>query len=163
MHIDGGLKWPNDIIINGKKLGGILCESRIQGKSINWVVLGIGINVNETADDFENHISHSATSLYLEEGDFMQRERLLAAILNHLEVLLIELSEDSESFDINKYWTPYCIHNKKNITFQEGGQIRQGRFTNIAKNGECVIEMNGTTQSFTVAVIKNVRGLDFIE
>ena len=95
MHIDGGLKWPNDIMVKGKKLGGILCESRIQGKSIKWVVIGIGINVNETADDFENDISLSATSLYLEVGDFMQRERLLAAILNHLEILLSELSDDS--------------------------------------------------------------------
>ena len=163
MHIDGGLKWPNDIIINGKKLGGVLCESRIQSKSINWVVLGIGINVNETADDFENDISRSATSLYLEVGDFMQRERLLAAILNHLEILLNELGEDSGSFDINKHWTPYCIHKNKHITIQERGQFHQGRFTNIAKNGECVIEMNGTTQSFTDAVIKNVRGLDFID
>ena len=163
MHIDGGLKWPNDIMVKGKKLGGILCESRIQGKSIKWVVLGIGINVNETADDFENDISGTATSLYLEVGDFIQRERLLAGILNHLEILLSELSEDPESFDINKYWTPYCTHSNKQITFQEGDQVHQGRFTNIAKNGECVIEMNGTTQSFTGAVIKNVRGLDFID
>ena len=163
ININAGLKWPNDIIINGKKLGGVLCESRIQSKRINWVVLGIGINVNEAVDDFKNDISKSATSLYIEVGEFIQRERLLAAILNHLEILLNELGEDSGSFDINKYWTPYCIHNNKNITFQEGGQIRQGRFTNIAKNGECVIEMNGTTQSFTGAVIKNVRGLDFIE
>ena len=163
MHIDGGLKWPNDIMVKGKKLGGILCKSRIQGKSIKWVVLGIGINVNETADDFENDISGTATSLYLEVGDFIQRERLLAGILNHLEILLSELIEDPESFDINKYWTPYCTHSNKQITFQEGDQVHQGRFTNIAKNGECVIEMNGTTQSFTGAVIKNVRGLDFID
>ena len=163
MHIDGGLKWPNDIMVKSKKLGGILCESRIQSKSINWVVLGIGINVNETADDFENDISQSATSLYLEVGDFIQRERLLAAILNHLEILLNELGEDSGSFDINKYWIPHCIHSNEQITFQDAGQVRQGRFTNIAKNGECVIEMNGTTQSFTGAVIKNVGGLDFIE
>ena len=162
MHIDGGLKWPNDIMVKSKKIGGILCESRIHGKSIKWVVLGIGINVNETADDFENDISGTATSLYLEVGDFIQRERLLAAILNHLEILLSEFGEDSDSFDINKYWTPYCIHNNTHITFQEGGQVRHGRFKNIAKNGECVIEMNGTTQSFTGAEIKNVRGLDFI-
>ena len=163
MHIDGGLRWPNDIIINGKKIGGVLCESRIQGKSIKWVVIGIGINVNETADDFENDISSTATSLYLEIGDFIQRERLLAAILNHLEILLNELGENSESFDISKYWTPYCTHGNKQITFQEGDQVHQGRFTNITKNGECVIEMNGTKQSFTGAVIKNVRGLDFID
>ena len=163
ININAGLKWPNDIMINGKKIGGVLCKSRIQRKSINWVVLGIGINVNETAEDFENYISHSATSLYLEEGVFIQRERLLAAILNHLEILLNELDEDSESFDINKYWTPYCIHNNTHITFQDGDQVRHGRFKNIAKNGECIIEINGTTQSFTSASIKNVRGLDFIE
>ena len=163
MNINGGLKWPNDIMVKGKKLGGILCESKIQGKSIKWVVIGIGINVNEIADDFENDISHSATSLYLEVGDFIQRERLLAAILNHLEILLNELNENSKSFDINKYWIPHCIHSNKQITFQDGGQVHQGLFTNLKKNGECVIEINGTTQSFTGAVIKNMRGLDFID
>jgi len=65
--------------------------------------------------------------------------------------------------DINKYWIPYCTHNNTHITFREGGQVRHGRFKNIAKNGECIIEINGTTQSFTSALIKNVRGLDFIE
>lgn len=163
LHIDGGLKWPNDIIINGKKLGGVLCESKVHGKRVNWVVIGIGINVNETADDFENDISNTATSLYLEVGNFIQRERLLATILNHLEILLNELSEDSKSFDIGKYWTPFCTHSNKQIIFQEGGQTHQGRFTNITKNGECVIEMNGTTKSFTSAIIKNVRELDFID
>ena len=163
MNIDGGLKWPNDIMVKGKKLGGILCESKIQSKSIKWVVIGIGINVNEIADDFENDISHSATSLYLEVGDFIQRERLLATILNHLEILLNELNENSESFDINKYWIPHCIHSNKQITFQDGGQIHQGLFTNLKKNGECVIEINGTTQSFTGAVIRNIRGSNFID
>ena len=163
LHIAGGLKWPNDIMVKGKKVGGILCESKIQGNSINWVVLGIGINVNETVDDFKNDISKSATSLYIEVGEFIQRERLLAAILNHLEILLNELIENSESFDINKYWIPHCIHTNEQITFQDGGQVRQGLFKNLKKNGECIIEMNGTKQSFTGSVIKNVQGLDFIK
>ena len=119
-------------------------------------MLGIGINVNETANDFGNDISGTATSLYLEVGNFIQRERLLAAILNHLEILLNDLGKDSESFDINKYWTPYCTHSNKQITFQDDDKVYQGRFIKIAKNGECVIEMNGTTQSFTSAIIKNV-------
>ena len=163
MNIDGGLKWPNDIMVKGKKVGGILCESKIQGNSINWVVLGIGINVNETVDDFKNDISKSATSLYIEVGEFIQRERLLAAILNHLEILLNELIENSKSFDINKYWIPHCIHTNEQITFQDGGQVRQGLFKNLKKNGECIIEMNGTTQSYTGAVIKNMQGSDFID
>ena len=120
-------------------------------------MIGIGINVNETADDFENDISNTATSLYLEIGDFIQRERLLAAILNHLEILLNELGEDSESFNISKYWTPYCNHSNKQITFQEGDQVHQGRFTNITKNGECLIKMNGETKTFSSAIIKNMR------
>jgi len=163
LHIAGGLKWPNDIMVKGKKVGGILCESKIQGNSINWVVLGIGINVNETVDDFKNDISKSATSLYIEVGEFIQRERLLAAILNHLEILLNELIENSKSFDINKYWIPHCIHTNEQITFQDGGQVRQGLFKNLKKNGECIIEMNGTTQSYTGAVIKNMQGSDFID
>ncbi len=61
LNINGGLKWPNDIILNKKKIGGILCESKINKRIIEWVVIGIGINVNESKDDFDSNLAKKAS------------------------------------------------------------------------------------------------------
>ncbi len=82
-NIQAQLKWPNDILINGKKVGGILCESKISGGLIKSLVIGIGLNVNETIDDFPKDLRLNATSLIIKSGIQYQLELLLANILNH--------------------------------------------------------------------------------
>ena len=59
LKIRGGkpkLKWPNDILLGNKKCGGILCESRISGQTVNSMVIGIGLNINETENDFPKNL-----------------------------------------------------------------------------------------------------------
>jgi BirA family transcriptional regulator, biotin operon repressor / biotin---[acetyl-CoA-carboxylase] ligase len=74
------VKWPNDVLIAGRKVAGILAEAR-EGR----VVLGIGINVLQTADELPRRAQHPATSLLLETGRRIPRAELLAAALDHLE------------------------------------------------------------------------------
>lgn len=74
------VKWPNDVLIDGRKVAGILAEAR-EGR----VVLGIGINVLQTADELPQRAQHPATSLLLETGRRIPRAELLAAVLDHLE------------------------------------------------------------------------------
>jgi BirA family transcriptional regulator, biotin operon repressor / biotin---[acetyl-CoA-carboxylase] ligase len=74
------VKWPNDVLIAGRKVAGILAEAR-EGR----VVLGIGINVLQTADELPRRAQHPATSLLLETGRRFPRAELLAAALDHLE------------------------------------------------------------------------------
>ena len=83
--IDVELKWPNDLILDGKKLGGILCESKVKDNRMHEVVIGIGLNVNETKDDFDEALQSTATSMHIQSGKFYQRERVLAGILNCIE------------------------------------------------------------------------------
>ncbi|MCX7773207.1 MAG: biotin--[acetyl-CoA-carboxylase] ligase [Clostridia bacterium] len=81
-----GIKWPNDILIGGKKVCGILTELSAEIERVSWVVLGIGINVNHTIDDFPAELRVTATSLGLEQkGESLDRSRLAAAILNAAE------------------------------------------------------------------------------
>jgi BirA family transcriptional regulator, biotin operon repressor / biotin---[acetyl-CoA-carboxylase] ligase len=74
------VKWPNDVLIDGRKVAGILAEAR-EGR----VVLGIGINVHQTADQLPERGEHPATSLLLETGRRVQRAELLASLLDYLE------------------------------------------------------------------------------
>jgi BirA family biotin operon repressor/biotin-[acetyl-CoA-carboxylase] ligase len=74
------LKWPNDVLIGGRKVAGILAEAR-EGH----VVLGIGINVAQREDELPERAEHPATSLLLERGATVERAELLAALLDHLE------------------------------------------------------------------------------
>lgn len=67
------LKWPNDIMIGENKLGGILCKSIIQGE-LTKVIIGIGINVNESKEFFESHNLDTATSLAIENKNFYGKE-----------------------------------------------------------------------------------------
>jgi BirA family biotin operon repressor/biotin-[acetyl-CoA-carboxylase] ligase len=77
------LRWPNDLLIGPRKVGGILVESKISGASAEFAVVGIGINIHQRAFDFE--LSTPATSLDLEAAHSVSRQHLLAALLKSLE------------------------------------------------------------------------------
>lgn len=79
------IKWPNDILVNGKKICGILCELQTKQGNMDYIVVGIGVNVNLTADQIPVELHERATSVLIENGEPLKREQLLAAILNRLE------------------------------------------------------------------------------
>ena len=82
------IKIPNDIMINNKKVGGILTQVITEGEKIKYILIGIGINVNET--DFSGEIKDIATSLKIEFKKDFQREEILAEICNLFEKYCIE-------------------------------------------------------------------------
>ncbi|MEZ4703086.1 MAG: biotin--[acetyl-CoA-carboxylase] ligase [Rhodothermales bacterium] len=89
------LKWPNDVYIDGKKCGGMLLESSQSGglqQPPEFIVLGIGINVNQAS--FPDPIASSATSLVLETGRFVARDALLAHLLIELETMYDQMGND---------------------------------------------------------------------
>jgi BirA family biotin operon repressor/biotin-[acetyl-CoA-carboxylase] ligase len=77
------LKWPNDILCNGKKLCGILTETQFSGNKVERVVVGIGLNVNQT--DFTGELKESATSLAQEYKRPFSREKLLTGLIQKIE------------------------------------------------------------------------------
>ncbi len=91
------LKWPNDIIFNEKKLGGILLESHIEKGIIHYAVIGIGINVNISIDDMPDEIKGIATSLREELGYTISRDVLVERILRKFFRLYEEWLVDDKS------------------------------------------------------------------
>ncbi|HML32813.1 MULTISPECIES: biotin--[acetyl-CoA-carboxylase] ligase [Sporomusa] len=80
-----GIKWPNDILCKGRKVVGILTEMSAEMDAINYVVIGIGVNVNMEEQDFPEEIAATATSLAMAAGCRIPRMKLLTAILAELE------------------------------------------------------------------------------
>jgi len=89
LHVS--VKWPNDLLISERKVGGILCESGTGMRSDPFQIIGIGINVNVDHDDWPVELRDSATSIWQERKIVVDRNRLLAQVLLELEQCLDEL------------------------------------------------------------------------
>jgi len=82
--LEAGLKWPNDVVWNGKKIGGILCESEFVGDETRFVVLGIGLNISQSRQDFPAAIRPQAASLRMILKRNVDRERLEQSLFERL-------------------------------------------------------------------------------
>lgn len=83
--LDVTIKWPNDLMVSDKKLGGILTEMRIARKRIKYAITGIGINVNMDSDALPDVIKDVATSLKMETGMLHSRPEIIIEILNEID------------------------------------------------------------------------------
>jgi len=86
------IKWPNDILLDGKKIAGILVESVLEGEAVRYAAVGIGINVSLDTNEI-NEIASFATSLNAATGDAVSREALLRHLLQDLDALYLQLGQ----------------------------------------------------------------------
>ncbi len=136
------LKWPNDIVFQGKKVGGILIETRRKNDGF-IVVAGIGLNVNERNEDLMGELKHTATSIYIESGKRVRREALLASILFYYEYYLENLHE------VIPQWNTACAHYDQVTSFHSGKEVIEGTFHGVTENGYAVIESMGKKRIFS--------------
>jgi BirA family biotin operon repressor/biotin-[acetyl-CoA-carboxylase] ligase len=136
------LKWPNDVLINKKKVAGILTETSIKGSKIERVVIGFGINLNQIA--FHGEFNFPPTSLKLEVGDNIDRENMLAEMLNIFEEVIFLL--ESKSKIILKDWKDKCKMIGDKITITENDKVKTGIFYDIDDNGYLLLKQNDSIE-----------------
>lgn len=136
------LKWPNDILLNSKKCGGILCESRVQKNKITEMVIGIGLNVNDQKSDLNQGIQNIATSLLIESGYPNQRELISAIITSYFEQVFDNLSS------VTNQWLDYCYHLNKKIKFKYMNDSESGVFKGISDKGFAKVEIENQIKEF---------------
>ncbi|WP_458412716.1 biotin--[acetyl-CoA-carboxylase] ligase [Schinkia sp. CFF1] len=133
------IKWPNDILINGKKVVGILTELQAEPDRINAVIIGIGINVNQQAESFQETIKDTATSLSIECGEKLNRAKILQAILKEIEDLYLDYLENG--FGVVKYlWESYAVSIGKQITARTLTNTIVGKALGITNEGVLLLE-----------------------
>ncbi len=136
------LKWPNDIIINNKKCGGILCESRVSNNLINAMVVGVGLNVNETENDFPKEVRADASSVFINTGNTIQRELICAIFTTYFERALQDLNS------IIKSWNEYCLHLGTEVSFSYKQAKYTGIFKGLSDEGHAILDINGKIETF---------------
>ncbi len=140
LGIEGQLKWPNDILINRKKIAGILTEINCEIDLVNYILVGIGINVNLDKEDFPKDLQEKASSIKIELGKKISRQKLVANILNEFEVLYDEFIEENnikKSIEINR---EKLVFLGENIRVIENGKEKISRAKALDDNGLLVIE-----------------------
>tara|TARA_Y100000590_G_scaffold278792_1_gene313013 strand:- start:5655 stop:6425 length:771 start_codon:yes stop_codon:yes gene_type:complete len=145
------LKWPNDILIGEKKIGGILCESRLDNNNIHSMVIGFGININETINEFPNELKSSSTSLAIEIGNSLQREKVVAVILNIFEKYLEILQTSPRK--IIRDWVSFCGHINQKISFKYNGIKYSGIFKGIDNKGQAIVKINENDRIFSSIIL----------
>ena len=137
-------KWPNDLIIGGKKLAGILLEGSLKEESVDYVVIGIGLNVNQT--DFPPDLASRATSLRLESGRDVDRAELLRTILRTLEEHYRTIMKQG-FHAILPLWLSRTHMINRQITVSQDGTTLSGVVTGLSPEGALILRTNGTEKT----------------
>ncbi len=127
LNIKGlGIKWPNDILVGGKKVCGILTEMSAEAERVSWVVVGIGINVNHLPRDFPAELSDTATSLRIESKNdsLINRSIVASNIINSLEEIYLKYLDQGAEVVIRE-WKKYnlTLGNKIRLSSYDGESI----------------------------------------
>jgi BirA family biotin operon repressor/biotin-[acetyl-CoA-carboxylase] ligase len=129
------LKWPNDILLNGKKVAGILTEN-YQEADLSGVILGIGINVNHAR--FPVPLQHIATSMAMEDGEIFERLPLITFFLNHLDQEYQSFLNEGISSTVVQ-WNLNSDMFGKHISLTQGAQTVYGTAMKLDDEGQLVI------------------------
>ncbi|MCT4781778.1 biotin--[acetyl-CoA-carboxylase] ligase [Exiguobacterium himgiriensis] len=135
--IDATIKWPNDLLLNGKKIGGILTEMQTEGDRIQAVILGFGFNVN--GDTIPEELLHRATSLKRETGVIHRRSELLARLLEDLESEY-ELFLETGFRPIQEHWLQNAAYLNETISLKTAGKTKTGVMRGISPEGALLLE-----------------------
>ena len=144
--LDAQLKWPNDLLIDGKKIGGILCETKIEKNKIKNMVIGVGVNVNESIAEHDESIQKNLTTMFEVSKHPHQRELIVAEFINSFELMLNKLS--TEPNQIIEEWLDKCMHLNEKILFLQNEKILEGVFCGLDNNGFAKIEIDNKVKSY---------------
>lgn len=154
--LDCVIKWPNDIIIGRKKLVGILTEMSAEFDAVEYVITGIGINVDHTS--FPEEIAFKATSLLLETGRHIDKNEFLACVLEHLENEFVKNNLELTPTALSEY-TDLCATVGRSVTFQRGTRRISGMAVGVSEHGELKVMMSDGTISLVNSGEVTVQGI----
>ena len=154
-----GVKWPNDIVFEGRKAGGMLTEARVDADEIRDLVFGLGLNVNSPAAAWPSELARHAVSLSELSGAPVDLNRLTAALIGRV-LLAYERFIDADHVDLfAELWNKYDVLKGRDVTLAEGTRKRRGRVLGIDDVGSLLIrDDHGHTRGFRAGEVTVEKG-----
>jgi BirA family biotin operon repressor/biotin-[acetyl-CoA-carboxylase] ligase len=131
--VQSEVKWPNDLVVGWKKLAGLLIETKISGPELVYAIVGIGLNVNLTAEQLPT----GATSIFLVKKKRFSLEKTLSSILTVLERHHETLRDESA---VMGDWWKHCAHQMKPVIIETGNGKIRGKCVGVNPDGSIIIQ-----------------------
>ena len=138
--LDPKLKWPNDVLINGRKVAGILTESRADGDRLRHSIVGIGVNVQHDQEEFPPELREIAVSLK-SAGANVSRSDLFVEILAGLKDAM---NRDPSS--LREAWSSRCSHWGERVRVEQDAGTVEGKAVELGEDGSFIIELEDATR-----------------
>ena len=151
------IKWPNDVVINGRKLCGILTEMSAEVEHVHYIVIGVGINANLTS--FPQKLSQIATSLKLELGRDVSRAGLIAAVMEEFERLYAEFERQGDLGSVMQEYNDLCLNAGNKVRVLDPNGEYTGVSHGINAMGELLVETEDGQIREDYAGEVSVRGI----
>jgi len=144
-----GIKWPNDILFNGRKAGGMLTEARVDADQIRDLVFGLGLNVNNSSAQLPAELAHRAVSLADVTGAPVDLNRLAAAVIGRVLLAYQQFADGDHLRTFADLWHRYDVLRNQSITLLEGGRRHRGTVGGLDDEGALLLrDDRGRTQRF---------------
>ena len=156
-YLDAEIKWPNDVVVSGKKICGILTEMGMKGTSIDYVVVGIGINVN--AKKFPEEIRDTATSLAIETGRSLNRKEIMEAVLEQFSIHYHKFLETKDLTMLIDAYNEVLVNRNREVRVLDPKGEYRGIAAGINELGELLVKKEDGTQIAVYAGEVSVRGI----
>lgn len=156
-NADARIKWPNDVVVNGKKVCGILTELGLKGTAIDYLVVGVGINVGQR--EFAPEIADTATGLAAECGEEVNREVLLASVLYRFESLYEAFVRRGGLQELRERYDALLINRNREVRVLDPKEEYTGMARGITDVGELLVERPDGTVEKVFAGEVSVRGI----
>ncbi len=150
------IKWPNDVVSRGKKLCGILTEMSTEIGCINYVVIGVGINVNQ--ETFPEEIKDKATSLKLETGGSIRRAELIAAVMERFEACYETFLKTEDLSGLRERYNRLLVNRNQEVKVLEPGNEYKAHAMGINDTGELLVRTRDGEKAVYAGEV-SVRGV----
>jgi BirA family biotin operon repressor/biotin-[acetyl-CoA-carboxylase] ligase len=137
-NLNAEIKWPNDILLGGKKAAGILTEMSAETDRVRHVIIGIGVDVNLDAAEFPAELKKIATSLKAESGGEISRAELAVEILRELDADYTRI-RTGKFAEVADEWESACVTIGKNVTVHVGDRQFRGRAESLDDDGALLV------------------------
>ena len=155
--VDARLKWPNDILVNGRKICGILSEAAGEPDRIYYAVTGIGINVNFTEEDMGEEVKNIAISIKIEKGHTIPRPLLLSRILHSLSSYILDLKKSDGKEKLLSSYRKECDTIGREISVMQDEEKFTGTALGITEQGALIVRVGEKEKIFAAADVHHLR------